>query len=166
MTRNPNPQLRLTIELVPSTSWYDNLRKVIPQSKWDKLRKRVYEKYGHKCAVCGAEGRLNCHEVWEYDDHNHIQRLKGFIALCDLCHHVKHIGLASILAAEGRLDYEKVVGHFTKVNGCDRETFERHRDEAFTQWRERSKYDWRVDLGEYEGLIESKGISKDQGGVE
>ncbi len=46
--------LKLTIELVPTTSWYDNLRKVIPISEWDKLRKRVYAQYGHRCGVCGA----------------------------------------------------------------------------------------------------------------
>jgi len=146
-------ELKLTIELVPSTSWYNNLRSVLPKSVWDKIRKKTYAKYGYRCGICGAKGRLNCHEIWEYDDQNHVQKLVGFIALCDLCHHVKHIGLASILASEGKLDYERVVEHFMKVNGCDRKTFERHRREAFDQWRERSRYDWNVDLGEYESLV-------------
>ena len=144
-------ELKLTIELVPQTSWYDNMRKVIPKTQWDKLRKRVYAEYSHKCGICGAtEGRLNCHEIWEYDDTNHEQKLKGFIALCDLCHHVKHIGLAGILSQEGKLDLEKVVEHFMKVNGCDSRTLEEHRQKAFEQWRERSRHSWRVDLGEYE----------------
>lgn len=155
MTRKQ--QLKLIIELVPSTSWYDNLRKVIPKVEWDKLRKQVYAKYGHKCGICGTDsGRLNCHEIWEYDDHNHEQRLIGFIALCDLCHHVKHIGLAGILASEGKLDYDKVVQHFTKVNGCDRRTFEEHKEQAFAQWRERSGYEWKVDLGAYKDLVANK----------
>jgi len=97
---------------------------------------------------------LNCHEIWEYDDQNHIQKLASFIALCDLCHYVKHIGLAGILAIKGELDYERVVEHFMKVNGCDRETFEEHRQKAFDQWHERSRYEWNVDLGEYERLVE------------
>lgn len=150
-------QLRLTIELVPSTSWYNNLRKVIPKSEWDKLRKRVYAKYGHRCGICGTDSsRLNCHEIWEYDDHTHVQRLVGFIALCDLCHHVKHIGLAGVLASQGKLDYEKVVEHFMKVNGCDRKTFEEHERQAFAQWEERSRYEWKVDLGEYEDIVANK----------
>ncbi len=150
-------ELKLTIELVPQTSWYDNMRKVIPKTQWDKLRKRVYAEYGHKCGICGAtEGRLNCHEIWKYDDTNHEQKLKGFIALCDLCHHVKHIGLAGILSQEGKLDLEKVVEHFMKVNGCDRKTFEEHRRKAFEQWRERSRHSWRVNLGEYESVVEKK----------
>lgn len=150
-------QLKLTIELVPRTSWYDNMRKVMRPAQWDKLRKRVYAEYAYICAICGAaEGRLNCHEIWEYDDNNHEQRLKGFVALCNMCHFVKHIGLTGIFGQEGKVDYEKVVEHFMKVNGCDRETFEQHRHKAFEQWRERSKFSWRVDLGEYESLVEKK----------
>lgn len=142
-------ELELTIELVPSNSWYDNLRIVLPPSKWDQIRKRTYAEYGNRCGICGAEERLNCHEIWEYDDRRHIQKLIGFIALCDMCHHVKHIGLAGILAKEGKLDYGAVIDHFMKVNNCDKKTFEKHIERAFSQWRERSKYDWQADLGEY-----------------
>ena len=148
-------ELQLKIELVPSTSWYDNLRKVLPKSEWDKIRKAAYVNYGHRCGICGTEGRLNCHEIWEYDDKKHIQKLKGFIALCDMCHHVKHIGLAGILASEGKLDYEKVIEHFMKVNNCDRRTFEEHKKRAFDEWRKRSQHEWHVDLGEYEDVIKS-----------
>jgi hypothetical protein len=150
-------ELKLTIELVPQTSWYDNMRKVMPRTQWDKLRKRVYAEYGQRCGICGAtEGRLNCHEIWEYDDTSYRQKLKGFIALCNFCHFVKHIGQAGILAQEGKLDFEKVVEHFMKVNGCDRRAFEEHRQKAFEQWRERSKHSWNVDLGEYQSLVEKK----------
>ena len=147
---------KLTIELVPQTSWYDNLRKVIPKGQWDKLRKQVYARYDHKCGVCGAENsRLNCHEIWDYDESNYVQRLLGFIALCDLCHHVKHIGLAQILAAQGQLDYEDVIRHFMIVNKCSRKDFEAYRAWAFEQWRERSKHTWQVELGEYASLVHS-----------
>jgi hypothetical protein len=139
-------ELKLTIELVPSTSWYNNVRSAVPRSTWNKLRKKTYADYGCKCGVCGAEGRLNCHEIWEYDDERYVQRLSGFIALCDMCHHVKHLGRAGILAAEGKLDYEKVVEHYMRVNGCDRQAFEEHRATAFRQWRERSRVEWAVDL--------------------
>jgi hypothetical protein len=145
---------KLTIELVPSTSWYANLRKVMSQADWDTLRRQVYARYGRKCGICGATGvRLNCHEIWEYDASTHIQRLIGFVALCDLCHHVKHIGLAGLLASQGRLDYEDVVRHFMKVNGCNRKTFQAYQAWAFQQWEERSRHDWQVELGDYAGLV-------------
>lgn len=146
-------ELRLTIELVPKTSWYDNLRKAMPKAKWDELRKSVYSEYDHQCGICGRKGRLNCHEIWAYDDDNHVQRLKGFIALCPLCHHVKHIGLASILAQKGQLDFDSVVQHFMEVNDCDRKTFLAHMEAACDQWRERSKHNWEVDLGQHRDWV-------------
>jgi len=149
--------LKLTIELVPKTSWYSNMRNKMRPSQWDKLRKNVYEEYENKCGICGSKkGRLNCHEIWKYDDTNHEQKLKGFIALCDMCHHVKHIGYAGILAVEGQLDFEKVIRHYMKVNNCNKETFEKHKKRAFSKWRKRSTYKWKVDLGEYASLVEMK----------
>ncbi len=86
-------ELKLEAELVPSTSWFNNMRKVVPKAEWDRIRKRTYAEYRHRCGICSYEGRLNCHEIWHYDDHNYVQKLEGFIALCGLCHHVKHLGL-------------------------------------------------------------------------
>ncbi|MFH1285366.1 MAG: HNH endonuclease, partial [Candidatus Micrarchaeota archaeon] len=109
-------RFKLEIELVPCSTWWSNLRKTIPKKKWDTLRKKVYAQYHNKCGICGAKRKLNCHELWSYDDKKHIQTLVNFIALCDMCHHVKHLGLASILASRGQLDYETVINHFMKVN--------------------------------------------------
>jgi len=152
--KEKSKELKLRIELVPSTSWYNNLRKVLPKSDWDKIRKKAYAKYEYRCGICGAKGRFNCHEVWEYDDKKHIQKFLGFIVLCGMCHHVKHIGLAGILTSEGKLDYETVVEHFMKVNNCDEKTFKEHKESAFDEWRKRSQHEWHVDLGEYENIIQ------------
>lgn len=145
--------LRLQTELVPQPCWYSNMRKVLPAAAWDKLRKQVYAQYGYRCGICGVSAKLHCHEIWEYDDIEHVQTLAGFIALCEWCHHVKHLGHAGILAREGKLDYECVVAHFLNVNGCSREDFELHRNQAFAQWRERNQYQWRTKLGEYSSLV-------------
>jgi len=146
-------EILLKVELVPKTSWYNNLREEMTRNNWDKIRKMTYANYKYKCGICGSEGRLNCHEIWEYDDKRYVQKLMGFIALCDMCHHVKHIGLAGILAQRGELDYEKIVEHFMKVNNCDRRTFEEHREKAFKEWNRRSQHQWQVDLGEYKNMI-------------
>lgn len=147
------PALRLQIELVPQPCWYSNMRKVMLPIAWDKLRKQVYAQYGYKCGICGASARLHCHEIWQYDDKEHVQLLLGFIALCEWCHHVKHLGLAGILASEGKLDYDRVIAHFLTVNECSQEDFELHRRQAFDQWRERNNYQWRTDLGKYAHLV-------------
>jgi hypothetical protein len=152
-------KLKLKIELVPKTSWYNNLRNLLPRSLWDKIRKETFDYYNHKCGICGAEGKLNCHEIWEFDDKNHIQKLRGFSALCDMCHYVKHFGFATkVLIPEGKLDYKKLVEHFVKVNNCDEKTFSEHVKESFEEWRRRSKHKWYVDLGKYKKLI--RGNSK------
>ena len=147
--------LKLTIELVPSTSWFRNLRMLVSRSQWDTVRKKVYADYDHRCGICRAEERLNCHEIWEYDDRMHVQKLVGLIALCNMCHHVKHMGHANILASEGKLDLEEVVKHFIKVNGCRRARFEKHKQQAFDRWRKRSEHEWTVDLGAFADMVDS-----------
>jgi hypothetical protein len=156
----PNPNLILFAELVPSTSWYDNLRNAMTKTDWDYIRKEVYAYYDHQCGVCGVGGTLHCHEVWQYDDTNHTQTLDGFVALCPWCHHIKHLGLAGILASRGELDYERLIAHFMTVNQCTRNAFLWHREAAMSQWERRSKHQWRVELGEYQSMVQTETVRK------
>lgn len=146
----------LTIELVPQPCWHSNMRSVVSRARWDQLRREVYAQYHHRCGICDAEGRLECHEIWQYDDDRHVQKLDGFIALCSWCHHVKHIGFSGILAARGRLDYEQVIEHFQRVNQCDRQTFEIRLRQASAQWRARNQFEWTTDLGNYSSLVDAQ----------
>jgi hypothetical protein len=148
--------LRLRIDLVPKTCWYKNLRRQMSKAQWDQLYKQVSAEQGHVCCICGAAGRLHCREVWAYDDKRHIQTLKGFQAVCPLCHHVTYFGLAQILAAKGYLNLNAMVEHFLKVNKVGRVVFEAHKREAYQIWLERSKHQWTRDLGEWVSLISHK----------
>ena len=139
-------KLKLTIELVPASSWNQNLRSLLKPQMWEKLRKEVYRKYNYKCAICNSGGRLHAHEVWEYDDKNHIQKLVDLISICFMCHAAKHIGLAGIQASRGKIDFENLVKHFMKVNNCSREVFEKHQKEAFKKFEDRSRYEWNLDV--------------------
>ena len=141
--------LKLCIELVPTTSFYKNLRTTISSQEWDIIRKGCYAEYNHICGICGSEGRLECHEIWEYNNDTHVQKLIGFIALCGMCHKVKHIGLSEILALKGKLNMSDIISHFMTVNICSRYEFEQHKEESFKLWRERSKYNWKLDLSKY-----------------
>jgi hypothetical protein len=97
MTTDSTP--RLTIELVPRTCWFSNVRDQVPRGDWDRIRREVYERAGKRCEVCSGRGSrhpVECHEVWEYDETAHVQRLVRMIALCPACHEVKHIGLAGL----------------------------------------------------------------------
>ncbi len=70
-----------------------------------------------------------------------------------MCHHCKHIGLAGILASEGKLDFEQVIEHFIRVNQCLREEYQAHEKAAFDEWRERNRFEWTSDLGTYAHLV-------------
>ena len=146
--------MKLTAELVPSTVWFSSLYRLMSRETWNSIRDGIIRENGRKCQICGeTDGIMNLHEIWEYDDANHVQKLKGFVLLCRMCHHVKHIGLAGILADEGKLDYNEVIKHFCKVNSCSKKDFKKHVDRAFEVWKERSKHQWKQDFGKYKGLI-------------
>ena len=66
----------LTIELVPRTSWYRNVRSNVSREEWERLKKITFSRAGYVCELCGGRGRkwpVECHEVFEYDDKRYIQ---------------------------------------------------------------------------------------------
>jgi hypothetical protein len=145
--------LKLTIELVPESLWGRGLRKLIARSKWDALRQQVMERFRSRCAVCGAEAR-HAHEVWEYDDANHVQRLREIIPICDLCHQVKHLGRTRKLAGRMQMVQSRAEYHFLEVNRCDLAILHEHERQAWETWRERNRHEWTVDYGPYAHLVE------------
>ena len=72
---------KLDFQLVPDGCWYTNLRSALPKETWDRVRKKAYARAGGRCMICGKAGRLEAHEVWEYDDKKHIQKLADVIAV-------------------------------------------------------------------------------------
>ena len=139
-------ELKLKTEIVPKNLWYLNLRKKLSKKEWDRIRKKSYLDAGYKCAICNIKGKINCHEIWEYNDNDHIQKLNGFTALCDNCHMIKHIGFANLQASRGLLDMNKLIEHFMKVNNVSKDIFEKHYDESFKIWGERNKHEWKQEL--------------------
>jgi hypothetical protein len=151
--------MKLTVDLVPKTAWNQSLAKLLPRKVWTGIRESHIEQNGEICQICGqTEGIFNLHEIWNYDDVNYIQKLDGFVLLCKMCHHVKHIGLTKILANEGKLDLNAVINHFCEVNNCTTKDFQEHEKEAFLVWRKRSQYPWKQDFGEYGQYLKKSGI--------
>lgn len=149
--------MKLDFELVPRPCWGENLRKRLKQSVWDKIRKAVYIKNNGSCAICGdVSSILHCHEVWDYAIVNGkgIQKLIDLIPICKMCHHVKHIGQASILSNKGELDMNEVIDHFIRVNQCSRSVFEREKKKAFEVWEKRNSYEWETLTTEWEKLVQ------------
>lgn len=135
---------KLTIELVPKTSWFNNVRTIVSTEDWDRIRKSVYARAGHRCEICGGKGPkhpVECHEVWIYDDETHRQTLARMIALCPSCHECKHAGLANI---RGRGDLIPI--HLAMVNEWSIRRAERYVDEQFEIWEQRSRFEWTLDV--------------------
>jgi len=133
-------ELKLTIELIPSTAWFNNLRNMVGQKKWDDIRKKCYREANYRCEICGGTGNkwpVECHEKWEFVDNKII--LKGFIALCPSCHEVKHIGLASV---RGRFKHART--HFIRVNKVKPEVADQYIEQAFQLYKERSNEQWEL----------------------
>ncbi|UXF74652.1 hypothetical protein K7574_21395 (plasmid) [Stenotrophomonas maltophilia] len=93
MTATAQP--RLTIELIPSSCWYKNVRSNVRVATWSRLQSLISTASGGRCEVCGGQGPqhpVECHEVWTFDDRLLRQRLDRLVALCPACHGVKHLG--------------------------------------------------------------------------
>ncbi|MBV9958377.1 MAG: HNH endonuclease [Acidobacteria bacterium] len=134
----------LTIELVPKTCWYTNVRSHVSKEEWDRLRRIVYRAAGNVCEICGGRGKrwpLECHEVWRYDDERYVQKLERLIALCPQCHEVKHIGLAGVRGRQS-----EALKHLARVNGWSEEDARLYLEVCFEQWSRRSRHEWTLDI--------------------
>lgn len=139
--------MKLSIELVPETCWYSNVRSSVTKKQWDHIRKQVSTAAYDTCEICGGIGDewpVECHEVWNYDDVNHVQRLERMIALCPDCHAVKHAGRS--LMVDDAID--SVSKHFNKINKSKNKwkTFNSHLIDCMKIWLERSQHEWALDI--------------------
>ena len=146
---------RLTIELVPSTCWWSNVRSNVSKSDWDRLRKHTYKKASYRCEICGGVGEkhpVECHEIWNYNESTRVQTLERLIALCPNCHSVKHIGFTQL---QGRAS--EAINHLAKVNNWNLSQALIYLFECFETWQKRSQYEWQLDIS----YLEQLGISTD-----
>lgn len=137
-------KLRLSIELAPSTSWFNNVRTVVSKKQWDYLKSQVSSKAYGVCEICGGVGPkhpVECHEIWSFINKTSVQKLEGMIALCPDCHMVKHIGFAEVRGKKAQ-----AVRHLMRVNNLTITKAEAYVAEAFKVWAERSMKTWTLDI--------------------
>lgn len=140
----------LTVELVPRTSWFVNVRSHVSKGEWERLKKLTFGRAGHRCEICGGRGPkwpVECHEVFAYDDARHVQKLVRLVALCPGCHEVKHFGLAGV---RGRR--REALAHLARVNGWSQADAELYLEACFETWHRRSCHEWTLDLTHLEEL--------------
>lgn len=145
--------LKLTINLIPKSCWGANIREHMAKSNWNKLQKEVLKKENNTCEICGSKRKVGCHAVWQYDDKQRTQKLKGFKAICRRCRYVEHFEMSQVLALKGYLNLNDIIKHFCKVNSVSWDEFNKHKEEVFVKWRERSGDKWKTDFGKWSELI-------------
>lgn len=130
-------------EMLPETTWEENLRAALSEEKWKKLRSHVYKAAGYRCEICGEKGdpHLEAHEKWSWDDQWCVQKLEGLICLCPTCHKVHHLGLAKRLGL-----YDKCISKLKTVNNWTQLDVEKSIKSINQIVSERNKYGWIVDL--------------------
>ncbi len=148
MAKKVQEKIKLTVELVPKTCHYSNVRTTLKPKEWDTIRFLSYELAGYKCEICGQTGleqgyqhKLECHEIWEYNDKKFIQKLVGVISLCPLCHQVKHIGRANAMGKQA-----DVFKQLELINGWTHKEVVEHVAQSFDVYYERSKHQWVLDI--------------------
>jgi len=141
-------EIKLAVELVPKTCWYSSVRTALKPKEWDKIRFISYANANNQCEICGQTGleqgykhRVECHEIWQYDDEKKVQKLIGLISLCVRCHQVKHIGRAFAIGKQS-----EVFKHLETVNEWTHKQVVEHVAEAFVLNTERSKYNWAMNI--------------------
>lgn len=151
--------MKLTIELVPQTCWFANVRSIVSRSEWDRLRQISYKKANYKCEICSGTGLnqgkrwpVECHEIFEYDDATHLQTLVGLISLCPRCHMVKHMG-RSISVGKAH----EASNHLQEVNDWTLSQAKDYVVNAFKQYHERSGHQWKLNASI---LVEEYGVDE------
>ena len=118
-------KLKLQIEPRPASTWGITLANLLPRREWDEVRHRSYKEANYQCEICeNADDKLNCHEVWGFDDRKKIQKLLTILCLCVLCHDVKHFGRSS--QVYDKKYQEKLIKHWCKVNSKTKMDFQKH----------------------------------------
>lgn len=132
----------LYVDLVPRSSWGQNLRAVMGKDEWRQLSSAVALRCNKRCQACGVEkARIECHERWDYDLVSGIQSLRRLVGLCSSCHRATHFGFAQSIGRGGQ-----ALAQLQKINQWRIEEAVNHVRKAFETWEDRSRVSWIVDF--------------------
>jgi hypothetical protein len=140
---------KLQIELVPSTSWFKDVKSTVPKIVWDDIKKQRFKRAEGKCEICGdsvdsqcRKLKLKCTELWGFNDEMKTQILFSVIAVCPNCYKVKNFGRIT-----KKSDLFLVVRQLMKVNGMSISEAVSHIRESVYKCTERESYDFDKDFG-------------------
>lgn len=137
------------IDLVPASSWGKSLYQLSRTNGagfwgiWKRIRDREIARVGERCEICLVSGKiLTCHESWEYDESQYVQKLVGYRVTCRDCSNILHLGRAS---TDDNL-WKLAESHFNRVTGLDPQALHLAWEQAMKTWEERSVHQWTFDI--------------------
>ena len=131
----------LVPEMLPVTTWEQNIRHKMGPDVWDRIRKHAYRAAGFRCEICGTRGKLEAHELWRLVNETSVQKLVRILALCPLCHKAHHLGIARRLGM-----YDDVRKHLKWVNGWSEKELSEAIQDTYEIWEQRCEWPWEVDI--------------------
>lgn len=139
-----NPQeIRLFIDLVPSSAWFSNLRSEVLEAEWGTIKSKTFRAANYRCEACGGQGPnhpVECHERWRYDEESGIQILCRTVALCPACHEATHFGLARVKGRD-----QEARRQLQQVNNWTDLKVNEHIAQAMADYKRRSARKWVLD---------------------
>lgn len=127
--------------------WEQKLLTQYPIRLWERLCKKTVSNAKGLCEVCRiqSEAPLKCSAQWKFVDETKVQKLAGLVALCPTCYAVEQVtdDLKLLGVQEEVL---KVLTHLSQVNGWPQQQAKEHLIQALQKHKERSKYNWTLDL--------------------
>jgi hypothetical protein len=154
--------LKHQISPVPAPLWGKNMRKIMTQTEWKKLRVSIIEERGMRCETCQKEltesKQVKAHEDWEYDVSATpaVARLTKIQLSCWHCHAIEHFGGVTNMVGGGELSPQAIsdtIAHFCELNTATEADFKKHYGEVMAQWNAMNKLDWVIDWGIFAGWV-------------
>lgn len=151
--------IQTAFDLIPSsTCQASNVRSLVPERVWVRIRRQVRDEAGGRCERCGRVGRrvpgvrspglLEAHELWSYDDVEHVQSLIKIECLCPDCHQAMHwvFNWAPTNGSEFHLGPRLAMIEMIEKIGLTEGDLGQHHAEVWRIYEERSEHDWQLEL--------------------
>jgi len=141
----------LPIEMIPQPLHGKSLSRLLKRKLWDVLGRSVRARAEGRCEICGQEStRLDCHEIWSYDDERRGARLVGLKAVCSPCHLSTHMGRATSIGRQ-----HQAIDHLMEVNDWTWDEARPYLAHAMQEYVMRSKNAWVLDVSDLPTIVQS-----------
>lgn len=144
--------------LIPRPLWGINAHGLLAWESWQQIRQNTFSRDMHCCVICSHKGRLECHEVFEYDDAAGIAILVRLESRCGDCHDCNHLGRLKVKEPE---KFKDALRRIARINGMRPPEVIQLVKDAFQLHKTRTR-PWQVKvaeelLGSYPELIRLEG---------